>query len=126
MRWKARYSIRSMFGLLTVSAVVAGVWFAPTSYDIRYDTSGWQQFDRDRTEVTQIGNPITIITVDDAHSTTVIVKDATVLGITLNDDYIVTIRVRVNVWQKISLSRYRNKTWIDTAILRGGPIYPSR
>ena len=45
------------------------------------------------------------------------------LGTELNDDRIDTIKIRVNNWQKLMLSRYSKKLWIDKAC-RGAPIYP--
>ena len=119
MRWNAKYSIRTLLTLVTVSAVVIVVWFTPTTFDIRYDTTGWPR----RIE-TQVGNPIMVLAIDDINGHTEIVRDAPVLDVILNDNNIDTIRIRVNVWQKFALSRDRNKIWLDTAFTRGGPIHP--
>ena len=120
MRWNARYSIRAMLGLVTVSAFVIGTWFTPTTFDIRYDTTGWPS----RIE-TQVGNSIMVMATD-VNGYTEIVRDAPVLAVILNDDNIDTIRIRVSVWQKLALSRDRDKIWLDTAFTRGGHIYPLR
>jgi hypothetical protein len=109
-----------MLGLVTVSAFVIGTWVTPTTLDIRYDTTGWPS----RIE-TQVGNSIMVMaTVVNGY--TEIVRDAPVLAVILNDDNIDTIRIRVSVWQKLALSRDRDKIWLDTAFTRGGHIYPLR
>ena len=121
MQLTAKYSIRGLLGLVTTCAIAVGVFYAPTTFDIRYDTTGWPN----RIE-TQVGNPITVISADAPNRYTEIVTGAPVVDIILNNDNIDTIRIRVNMWQKLALCRANDRIWIDTAFTRGGRIHPSK
>ena len=126
MKWNGRYSLRALLGLVTASAVVFGLGYAPTTFDVRYDTNGYSN-----RIYTQVGNQISVIAVDDVSAAYIdiskkIVVDAPVVDVILNDDNIDIMRIRVTVWQKLALCWCQEKIWMDANFESAGPIYPSK
>ena len=117
MRWKAQCSLRGMMALVAASAIALWVWYVPTTYDIHYDNTGVATPHRKRTE---IGNPITIFSIDSQNVFSAILRDAPVIDLLYNDDFNDTIRIRVTIWQKLVLSLHGEKAWRDTSRRRGG------
>ena len=118
-RSKAKFSIRTMFGVVSVCCLIFAAFLTPTTYEIRHDTTGWHA-----RIVTAVGNPISIWAVDGSGGRNVcVLMDAIVTDIRLNPDRIDSIVVRVKLYQKLRLSLAQNMCWVDTQWIRGNTIW---
>ena len=118
-RLNAKFSIRTMLGIIAVCCLIFAAFMTPTTYEIRHDTTGWHT-----RIVTAVGNPISIWAVDNSGGRNVcVLKDAVVTDIRLDPDRIDSIVVRVKLYQKLRLSLAQNMCWVDTLWICGNKIW---